>query len=305
MAKPLPPDDFRSKVWLLEPDDFALSDGTPEPPPSDLIPESTWDSIQTLPQDVSVRTSNRHGGLLTLMDDLWDAWLEAIDLDDPSAPISVTTIDVIDEFQACVFNALHGFYRQAIACLRNVVELVTVGAYCELCGSQVEFEEWRDGNREIRFDAACAGLTAHRLTQPLDAHLRSTLTDSMFDQRRGTNQGGWARRLYAKLCKYAHSAPSFTNADLWQSNGPIYVEEAFHETASLYLETLAYCFTIVKLVRPSFVLPESAEQLYMSDRVVTPRITQEAYEYLFANTQQHSNGEVTSDAASENSPTTS
>jgi hypothetical protein len=135
-------------------------------------------------------------------------------------------IDVIDEFQASIFNCLHGFYRQAIGCLRNVLELVTVGAYCELPGKADEFEQWRSGEREIRYGTACVGLAASNMTKLLDAYLRHTLDDSIFDQKLGEYEGGWARRLYAKLCKYAHSRRNFTNADLWQSNGPIYADVA-------------------------------------------------------------------------------
>jgi hypothetical protein len=61
MSRPLPTSDFRAIRIVLEPDDFALSSGEPDPPPSDLIDENIWHGIMTLPDDVSVRTSNHYG----------------------------------------------------------------------------------------------------------------------------------------------------------------------------------------------------------------------------------------------------
>jgi hypothetical protein len=292
MAHTLPDNDFRTKVWVLDADDFAWSDGEPAPPPSDLIDEKTWSGIQTFAQSVSVITSNCQGTLLKLMYDLWGAWLEAIDvdaLDNDPRPIDLTMSDVIDEFQASIFNCLHGFYRQAIGCLRNVVELVVVGAYCEVCGKSNEFKQWRAGAGEVRFDTACARLAATPATASLDAHLHNEIDDSLFDQKRGTNEGGWARRLYAELCMYAHSRTNFINPDLWEGNGPNYSYDGVIKTASLYLEALALCFTVVKLSRPAFELPHAAEQLYSHEQVQPMRIAYEAYEQLFLTPSEGSN----------------
>lgn len=281
MAHSIPAEDFRGKVWLLDPDDFALSDGQLEPPPSDLVDENIWSGITTFAQDVSIRTSNRHGTALKDMYDLWGAWLESIELRDEQDPLDAAMVDAIDEFQASIFNALHGYYRQAIACLRSVLDLVVVGAYCQLCGSPQEYREWRDGTTEIRFDSACGGLTKNATVQALSKYLQSQLRDGIVDQKSGTYEGGWARRLYAKLCKYAHSRPQFTNADMWASNGPIYVSEAFATTAELYFETVALCFVLVKIVRPSFNLPETASQIFGSGRIVPTKVAYVTYEYLF------------------------
>lgn len=47
MVKQLLLDDFRAGREVLEPEDFALSDG-PEPCPSDLINQETWRHITGL-----------------------------------------------------------------------------------------------------------------------------------------------------------------------------------------------------------------------------------------------------------------
>ena len=70
MPKQMPPDDFRAIRTILEMDDYALSSGVPEPPPSDLIPEETWRHLMILPDEAAVRTSNRHGTLIDILNEL-------------------------------------------------------------------------------------------------------------------------------------------------------------------------------------------------------------------------------------------
>lgn len=224
MSKPLPLDDFRAVRIVLEPDDFAFSSGD-EPPPSDLIDEKTWHGITVLPDDVSIRTSNHHGSLLKTLYDLWGAWIEAVGWDQD--PLHDTILDATDEFQAVTFNALHGYYRQAIGCLRNALEQVIIGTYCQVCGKANEFTQWRAGQVQVSFGQACDGLAGAASVQPLNAHIRTTLGDSIFDQKTKANPGGWARRLYSELSDYSHTRPGCTNVDMWASNGPIYVYEAF------------------------------------------------------------------------------
>jgi hypothetical protein len=56
--KPLDPNDYRAFRLTLEPDDFALGPDQPDEPPSDLIDKATCESMMSLPDDVSIRTSN-------------------------------------------------------------------------------------------------------------------------------------------------------------------------------------------------------------------------------------------------------
>jgi hypothetical protein len=63
---------------VLEDEDFALVSENPDHTPRDLIERNVWNSIVTLPDDVSVRTSNEYGQLLKGMDRCWDAWIESL-----------------------------------------------------------------------------------------------------------------------------------------------------------------------------------------------------------------------------------
>lgn len=62
MSKKLPLTDFRVVRSVLESHDFALSEG-PDVPPTDLVEEDVWNGIMHLPEDVSIRISDHHGGM--------------------------------------------------------------------------------------------------------------------------------------------------------------------------------------------------------------------------------------------------
>jgi len=63
-----------------------------------------------------------------------------------------------EEFNALVFNALHGYYRQAIGCLRNALETLIAAAGLAVTGNQELFDRWRNGERQIGFGQARAWL---------------------------------------------------------------------------------------------------------------------------------------------------
>ena len=113
MAKPLDSSDFRSARWILEPDDFLISDGQEEPP-SDLVPKDIWSNIVILPDNVCIRTSNHYGAHLKRMYDLWAAWIEAAG--DPVAKheedfVFLACLEAADEFSAALYDVLCGYYR--------------------------------------------------------------------------------------------------------------------------------------------------------------------------------------------------
>ena len=280
MSKPLSKDDFRAVRIVLEPDDFALSSGN-EPPPSDLVDKGTWHGITMLPDDVSIRTSNRHGSLLRILYNLWGAWIEAVGEEQDFLYDAI--LDAADEFQATTFNALNGYYRQAIGCLRNALEQVIIGTYCQVCEKETDFTQWRTGQIELSFGQACDGLDGASPVQPLNTHIQAAIGDSIFKQKTKRNPGGWARRLYSELSNYSHTRPGFTNVDMWASNGPIYVREAFMSTVDTYLQVSALCFIVVKLGRPTFSLSHDALQVFEATRIKPMKTGQVAYEYLFLN----------------------
>jgi hypothetical protein len=282
MTRFLPTNDFRAIRQVLEEDDFALAEG-PELPPSDLIENDTWSGIMTLPDDVAIRTSNHHGSVLKLMYELWSVWW--VTIGETEDLLHVPMLDAGDDFNAAIFNLLHGFYRQACDSLRSALELISIGAWYQLTGRDTEFQQWRTGQlvRDIGLNLACDGIRSVASTLHLETHLQTVLQDDLFRRgnRRTGEPGGWVRRLFGDLSHYVHSRPGYTNGDMWSSNGPIYDRRAAITTSSYYLQTMAGCYFMIKLARPPLELPQAALQLFTAQPMRTLQIAQETYRYLF------------------------
>src|SRR6516165_4630695 len=123
MVVKLDPNDFRSQRLILEPSDFALSDGAPEPEPTDLISERAWNGIMTLPGDVAIRTTGHQGERIELLYDLWSGWVCELP---ESGMVAHAMLDSADDFAAGLFNLAHGFYKQALFSLRSALEVMTL-----------------------------------------------------------------------------------------------------------------------------------------------------------------------------------
>jgi hypothetical protein len=269
-------DDFRAVRSVLDPDDFAGRDSDePDPPPTDLISPEAWRSITLLPDDVAIRTTNWLGGVIGWLSKLQSDWVDLIGWTEDN--IYTAMVDVIDEWDAALYNAVHGYYRQSIACLRNVLEVVTFGAYCQICSPAQVFAEWRAGTRESSFGQACAELARAPVVQMLNAHTATGLFDK---------PSGAFRDSYRRISLHTHSRPGWTNGDLWRSNGPIYTPEALRTTVALYEETFAACMILVKLCRPAFDMPDRVYELFDAADTNSAADIIAAYLVLFPQTGQ-------------------
>lgn len=272
MPKLLPTTDFRARRVVLRDNDFALAPKRPDRA-TDIIDKATWKSIVILPDDVAVRTSNHHGRTLTQLHDLWAAWIECTG--DKQDCVFEVMLDAGDDFQAATYNALTGFYRFSMSGLRSALELVTIGTWAQVCGKKQEFRKWRAGKEAISFGRACDGLMA--ASDHFRNRLWSEVKDSLFDQKTPASEGGFVRRIYSGVSEYSHSRPGYADADLRQSNGPIYVRSVFNHVAWTQFETIGLCFVLVLLARPNLTLPKIVVDL-MNDPVrVKSRVTRAAY----------------------------
>ena len=283
MTKPLSLKDFRAIRIVLEPDDFALGPDE-EVPPSDLIDKETWHNIVDLPDDVSVTTSNHRGKLLKKLNQLNIAWILSMDSagEYGGDPISDSILDAHFEFESAIFNALHGYYKQAISSLRNALEIVIIGTYCHINKKLDLYAIWHSGNEPIKFGEACNGLWNASLLKPINSKLKSKLKDGIFDNKQGAYPGGWVIRLYNQLSNYSHPRPKYNNADLWESNGPIYSSQAFNLFADLYFQTLVLCYFLVKLCRPNFILPKAALKLFSIGKEPWTNLANSVHNYLYS-----------------------
>lgn len=284
MGHQVPKDDFRAARWVLDPDDFAVSSGDPDPLPSDLVAPSVWSGIIDLPTDVSIRTSDHHGSLLALDHRLWESCIDMLDPLKPKTPLFAAVLDAADEFQACTFNALHGFYRPAIGCLRSVLDLTLTALCCELAPARPEVRAYLANPQatEIPLGVACDLIAQVQSVNELESHLESAASDTLFRQKNQQPGEGWVRRLYGILSKYSHSRAGRTSGDMWQSNGPVYVPRAFRRATLLSIEVAAVMCLLIKIGRPSSSLSAAMRaDVFENPDVKAPAVSAAAYQLLF------------------------
>jgi hypothetical protein len=284
MPKKLDQKDFRAGRWVLLPYDYAIESTRPTMPLRDLIDQDTWETIIQLPDDVTIQTTNVYGSKIRLAEAIRADWV-SITLDiygaveeNGSSPFNETVTNSFSELQASLFNAISGYYRTGISTLRNVLEHLTIGLDYELKHSRTQFDDWMNGNenKNIKFGISASGIASksNKQVSDLEKRLIATVGDNIFrqeDKLKG-DAGGFSRRHFADLSKYTHGAPGKTEADLWQSNGPIYRPDVFEEWCSLYGKTMALAALLLRLALPANGLhAEQIKMCYDNSRQLVPK----------------------------------
>ena len=195
-------DDFRSLRKKLPPNAFASGPEEPDASPSDPIDKKTWNNITSLPNDVSIRTTDNYGSILKRFWSLWSEWICLVgslqqSVEDPSSSPAAHVASIsIDEIQASIYNVLVGFYRLGFSSLRNVLEQMTIGMHLELANDKRTFGDWLKGNRELNFGWAADNVHKHSSISSLEHHLIDDLGESLFRQKKQKFGPGFARRLF-------------------------------------------------------------------------------------------------------------
>ncbi len=248
-------DDFRrERIWLA-PSAFALSNGC-DPPISDRVSEEVWDHLIHLPDDVAIRTTNWIGSKVGLAHEVSMQWLFACPFDPEGAPYAPEPAFLAaEEFEALEFAALHGYYRQALGCLRNALETMTHAAAMAATSRMDDFAAWRRGEREPRFYESRKTILESQIGMQIEGNLES---GSLFG---GLDADGWLAILYKRLCAYAHSQAGFNNAHFWESNGPVYRPQAYDLVIDELRETVAVSYVLLRICWPAFKLPTDLSTL--------------------------------------------
>lgn len=277
MSRLLPLQDFRARRKVLVRSDFAYA---PNPPrrPSDRIDRNTWHHLMVLPDDVAIRTSNHHGTELQQFTELTGAWIESVDMHTNPRLIDPVMLDAFDDLKAGIFNSLFGWYRFSIAGMRNVLELMAIGCWADVCQEKQKFTDWQDGKIALSLGQACDGLIHGAAA--LEAHLENTVGDNLFSQKTAKSDGGFLRRAFSGISEYSHSRPGHTHGHMWESNGPTYVPSAFQHVAWINFETIALSFALAMLAKPSMHVPKAVVDLVADQERVKSRITPAAFAFL-------------------------
>jgi len=155
MVRKLRATDFRARRVVLEPSDFALTDGEPKPAPTDLVDPRGWHGIMDIADDVAIRTTSHQGSRIGFLHELWDAWLEVMPT---RCIVGYAMLDCSDDFAASILSLLHGFYRQAVGTLRSALETMVFACMCQLTADRKAWKEWEKGKQEINFVQSRHGL---------------------------------------------------------------------------------------------------------------------------------------------------
>jgi hypothetical protein len=246
---------FRAQRQYLADHVFAIVSGGGEPP-NDVVLREAWEGIMDLPTDVLLRTTDFLGKIVDDLHDQWGGWVHSM----PGQPgdsgfMFEPALDASDEFQAAPFAAIHGWYRQATAGLRNALEAMVCGSALAVRNDTARYTDWRAGSYEPKFGNAVESLATDQRLASIDRRLGSA---GLF----GRNPDGIVRDTYRKLCRYAHSRAGHTNYDLWQSNGPVFIGKVFTQFWIDYCDAMALCYVLLKIGWPSLVLPEVARPLF-------------------------------------------
>ena len=267
----LPSDDFRRVRRYLAPHLFAWpddDDAKTYPPPSDLVPEENWDHVMTLPTDVALKSSSYEGSAIARLATLESQWIFSWPQAGEAPYMEEVVLLAGEEFSALVFNALHGYYRQAIGCLRNALETLMAAAGLAVTSNRDLFDRWRRGEQQIGFGQARAWLRDSVQGNKIESE---TAPDSIF----GNDDSSWAKARYRQLCAYAHSQAGYNNADFWESNGPIFVPEALVVVEQEFRETLALGYLLLRLAWPTYRPGPGPQSI-----IIGPRVGWEKYERL-------------------------
>lgn len=221
-----------------------------------MVEQQAWEGMMHLPTDVLLRTTEYLGAMVTDLHDQGSAWIFATPMEPDSAPFMFEpALDASDEFQAAPFIAAHGWYRQATASLRNALEAMACGAAFAVRKDQITYRAWRSGSHEPKFGNAIELLGQDSSLAAIDQRLGRR---GLF----GRKPHGVMQEMYNNLCRYAHSRAGHTNADIWQSNGPVFIGRAFTQFWIDFCDTIALCYILLKIGWPVLVLPDEAESLY-------------------------------------------
>ena len=199
----------------------------------------------TLPTDVALRSSSYEGSTIARLATLESQWIYSWPEVGAAPFMEEASLLVDEEFDALVFNVLHGYYRQAISCLRNALETMMTAAALAVTNNRELFDRWRKGEERIGFRRARRWLRDSTEGTKIDGDIAP---HSVF----GDDDSSWTNSRYARLCSYAHSQGGYNNADFWESNGPIFVPGALSVVEQEFRETLALSYLLLRLGWPTY-----------------------------------------------------
>lgn len=231
----------------MSPSIFLWSNGEPDewPQHDDPMDREAWDHVMSLATHVALATSGYAGSQMTRLNQLNSDWTFSWPEPEAAPYTNYPSLIAGEEFDALVFNAMHGYYRQAIGCLRVALETLVMAAGFAVTNDKTGFDTWQSGHLEAKFGRARVLLRDSADGQSIDSACAS---ESIF----GDADTAWLNAWYKRLCDYAHSRAGHDNGGFWESNGPVFVPRALDTVEQEFRETLAVCYLLQRLAWPSY-----------------------------------------------------
>src|ERR1700688_1383520 len=257
--KYLPDADFRSRRYVLEPDEWGLPSEEPEGPPTDLVAETIWKHIISLTDETAIFTTSHFGRTLAALSELSTDWImNVVDMD--RAPfVFPAMLDAASDLDASTFNLISGYYRQAIAALRGALEIVMLATVCRLYTDHpvsarawgvtphTKFANWGKKYRQDNFGWLRRQLEAWAEGAPVP--YRAPTAYDLADE---------AQKLFTVLSLHVHvrvrrkkRVMVTVSSEQWGgSTGPIFHMSSFRRCVRLQLRTYLVLYRLIKLARP-------------------------------------------------------
>ena len=148
LSVPITEGRFRERRAYLSPEAFA-DPGDGNHTPTNLIDCQVWMELMDLATDVLLQTTDHFGPTFRATRSLSHMWISGIMPDGTNLPLVFDAyLDAYDEFEAAPFIAAHGWYRQATAGLRNVLEVMAHAARFAIRDEPDGYAAWRDGTTD-------------------------------------------------------------------------------------------------------------------------------------------------------------
>lgn len=179
--------DLRAIRRVLKPDDFALSDGEPDPLPADLISEEAWNHIMTVPGDVAIRSTSYQGSKFDLLNNISSESVFSM----PRRSITANTmLEISPHLGSSIFNMAHGHYKTAFAVLCVALESIVLTTRCALASDQPRWQRSNSGD-EFKFRNNCDEILNLRAVESRERQATSQFGAGIFQERSRGKKDSW------------------------------------------------------------------------------------------------------------------
>jgi hypothetical protein len=88
-------------------------------------------------------------------------------------------------------------------------------------------------------------------------------------------------QTFRQLSNFTHSRPDSSDGELWESNGPVFAQNATTLVFFTAVRVYAICYLLVRIARPRFIPPRDSRILFEADWVPNREGIAKAFDQLY------------------------